>query len=418
MQKLIIEGGHLLSGTININGAKNSAVALLPASILTDTTATISNIPNITDIDVLTEIITILNGKCTIQNNEFIIDTTNMQNAVIPEKLSNKLRASYYFMGALLAKYHHVEIYFPGGCNFGNRQIDFHLKGFEALGATVNILDDGKYVIDAKELTGANIYLDFPSVGATINLILAATKATGKTIINNAAKEPEIINVVNFLNNMGAKILGAGTSTITIIGVDHLHEGFVEVIPDRIEAGTYIIAGALVGQDLKINNIIPEHLSSLLSKLQEMNIPFNITDNSITLSKATNIKPTNIKTLGYPGFPTDLAQPITVLLTKAQGISKLEETIYKKRMGHVEYLNKMGCHIEVTDNIETITGPTNLIGTQVSASDLRAGATLFLAALIATGETTILNVEHILRGYANIVSKLSNVGAKIHLEEI
>lgn len=418
MQKLVIEGGYKLKGTININGAKNSAVALLPASILANHTAIIYEIPNITDIDVLVEIIKVLNGKCTIKDNKFIIDTTNLQNALIPEKLSNKLRASYYFMGALLAKYKHVEIYFPGGCNFGERQIDFHLKGFEALGASVNILEDGKYVIDAQELKGANIYLDFPSVGATINLILAATKAEGKTVINNAAKEPEIINVVNFLNSMGAKILGAGTSTITIIGVQELHDGFAEVIPDRIEAGTYIIAGALMGDNLTINNIIPDHLASLLSKLKEMGIPFTLNDNSITLSKAKFIKPTNIKTLGYPGFPTDLAQPITVLLSKAQGVSKLEETIYKKRMGHVEYLNKMGCHIEFRDNIETITGPVNLVGTEVLASDLRAGATLFLAALTAEGETTITNVEHILRGYANIVSKLSNVGAKIRLEEI
>lgn len=418
MQQLVIDGGKTLSGTIKINGAKNSAVALLPAAILAENTATLYEIPPITDIDVLIDIIELLNGECIQEENKIIIKNDNLKNVTIPQELSQKLRASYYFMGALLAKFNHVEIYFPGGCNFGSRQIDFHLKGFESLGASVTILEDGKYVIDAQELKGADIYLDFPSVGATINLILAATKAKGKTVLNNAAKEPEIINVVNFLNSMGAKIIGAGTSTITIIGVDKLNDGFSEVIPDRIEAGTYIIAGALIGDNLKIENIIPQHISSLLTKLKEMNIPYKLEEDSITISKAHNIKPTNITTLVYPGFPTDLAQPITVLLSQAAGISIIEETIYKKRMGHVAYLNKMGCHIEVNENIEKITGPTNLIGTEVEASDLRAGATLFLAALIADGKTVIRNVEYILRGYANIVNKLSNVGAKIYLEEI
>ncbi len=418
MQQLIIDGGKTLSGTIKINGAKNSAVALLPAAILAENTATLYEIPPITDIDVLIDIIELLNSECIQEENKIVIKNDNLKNVTIPQELSQKLRASYYFMGALLAKFNHVEIYFPGGCNFGSRQIDFHLKGFESLGASVTILEDGKYVIDAQELKGADIYLDFPSVGATINLILAATKAKGKTVLNNAAKEPEIINVVNFLNSMGAKIIGAGTSTITIIGVDKLNDGFSEVIPDRIEAGTYIIAGALIGDNLKIENIIPQHISSLLTKLKEMNIPYKLEEDSITISKAHNIKPTNITTLVYPGFPTDLAQPITVLLSQAAGISIIEETIYKKRMGHVAYLNKMGCHIEINDNIEKITGPTNLIGTEVEASDLRAGATLFLAALIADGKTVIRNVEYILRGYANIVNKLSNVGAKIYLEEI
>ncbi len=418
MQQLVIDGGKTLSGTIKINGAKNSAVALLPAAILAENTATLYEIPPITDIEVLIDIIELLNGECIQEENKIVIKNDNLKNVTIPQELSQKLRASYYFMGALLAKFNHVEIYFPGGCNFGSRQIDFHLKGFESLGASVTILEDGKYVIDAQELKGADIYLDFPSVGATINLILAATKAKGKTVLNNAAKEPEIINVVNFLNSMGAKIIGAGTSTITIIGVDKLNDGFSEVIPDRIEAGTYIIAGALIGDNLKIENIIPQHISSLLTKLKEMNIPYKLEEDSITISKAHNIKPTNITTLVYPGFPTDLAQPITVLLSQAAGISIIEETIYKKRMGHVAYLNKMGCHIEVNDNIEKITGPTNLIGTEVEASDLRAGATLFLAALIANGKTVIRNVEYILRGYANIVNKLSNVGAKIYLDEI
>lgn len=418
MQKLVIEGGNTLKGTIKINGAKNSVVALLPAAVLAENMATIYEIPNITDADALIDIINLLNGKCIKEDNKIIIDNSNLKNTTISQELSNKLRASYYFMGALLAKFKHVEIYSPGGCNFGSRQIDYHIKGFESLGATIEIQEDGKYIIDAKELKGTDIYLDFPSVGATINLILAATKATGRTVINNAAKEPEIINVVNFLNSMGAHIMGAGTSTITIMGTDKLHDGFVEVIPDRIEAGTYIIAGALIGENLTIENIIPQHISSLLTKLKEMNIPYNLGVDRITISKAKNFNSTKITTLVYPGFPTDLAQPMTVLLAKATGTSYIEETIYKKRMGHVEYLNKMGCNIEVNDNIEKILGPCDLNGTEVAASDLRAGATLFLAALVADGKTTITNVEYILRGYSNIVTKLSNVGAKILLEEI
>lgn len=417
MQKLIIKGGAKLTGTIKINGAKNSVVALLPAAILSDEETKIYNVPNITDVKVLEEIIKLLNGKISLTDEYIKIDSHNIINSTIPENLSNKLRASYYFMGALLSKFKHVEIYYPGGCNFGARQIDYHLKGFEALGATIKT-EENKFIIDAKFLKGTEIALDFPSVGATINIMLAAVKAKGKTIIYNAAKEPEIVNVASFLINMGAKIQGAGTSTITIVGVPKLKSAVIEVIPDRIEAGTYIIAGALIGENLKIDNIIPEHLSSLLVKLKEMNINFTQNKNNIIISKCDNLKPVEIKTLVYPGYPTDLAQPICVLLSCANGKSHITETIYEKRMGHVEYLKRMGANIEIENNIETITGPTKYIGTDVEASDLRAGATLFLAALIAKGETSITNIQYILRGYENIVKKLSNVGANIRIEEI
>lgn len=417
MQKLVIRGGNTLSGTIKINGAKNSVVALLPAAILSDEETTIYNVPNITDVEALKQIIELLNGTVTQENDSIKINARNIVNTTIPEELSNKLRASYYFMGALLSRFRHVEIYFPGGCNFGARQIDYHLKGFEALGATIT-MDGAKFIIDAKELKGNKICLDFASVGATINLMLAAVKAEGETVIYNAAKEPEIVNVASFLNNMGANIVGAGTSTIKIKGVNKLKSAVVEVIPDRIEAGTYIIAGALIGKNLKIVDIIPEHLRALLVKLKEMNVEFELTNNEITISKCDNLQAIDIKTQVYPGYPTDLAQPICVLLSQANGISHLEETIYEKRMGHVEYLKKMGANIEVKENIETITGPVELVGTEVKASDLRAGATLFLAALIANGETTITNIEYILRGYENIVNKLSNVGANICIKEI
>ena len=417
MQRLVIQGGQKLSGTIKINGAKNSVVALLPAAILSDEETVIYNVPKITDVDVLKQIIELLNGKLFVEEDSIKIDSKNIQNTTIPEELSNKLRASYYFMGALLSKFKHVEIYFPGGCNFGARQIDYHLKGFEALGATIT-MEGNKFIIDAKELKGAEIALDFPSVGATINLMLASVKAEGQTTIYNAAKEPEIVNVASFLSNMGANIRGAGTSTIKITGVKKLGRAMVDVIPDRIEAGTYLIAGALLGENLTISNIIPEHLSSILGKLREMNVKYTQKINEITISKCENLKATDIKTQVYPGYPTDLAQPICVLLSKANGTSHVIETIYEKRMGHVKYLQQMGANIEIEDNIETITGPCNFVGTNVEASDLRAGATLFLAALAAEGETSITNIQFILRGYENLVNKLSNVGANIHIEEI
>ena len=414
---MIIKGGNKLSGSITINGAKNSAVALLPAAILSDETVIIKNIPQITDIEVLEEIILLLNGKINKTDSSLEIDARNIKNAVIPENLSKKLRASYYFMGALLAKFKHVEISFPGGCNFGARQIDFHLQGFSSLGAIIKEEND-KFIIDASSLQGTVIKLPFASVGATINIMLAATKAIGKTVIHNAAKEPEIINVAELLNNMGAKIIGAGTELIEIEGVKKLKSATIEVIPDRIEAGTYIIAGALMGEDLKITNINPQHLNALLETLKKMEVNFIINKNEIIINQANKIKPTYIRTAVYPGFPTDLAQPISVLLAKANGLSYIEETIYEKRMGHVEYLKKMGAKIDIENNLEKITGPTSFKGTEVQASDLRAGATLFLAALTSKEETTISNVEFILRGYEKIVKKLSSVGANIRIEEI
>ena len=273
MRKLIIEGGHELKGTINIGGAKNSAVALIPAAILSDEFTTIYNVPNISDKKALIDILKKL--KCDVLETDDVlnINSSKLKNCLIEEKLSSKLRASYYFMGALLGKCKHVEICLPGGCNIGARPIDFHLKGFEQLGATITV-EDNKYIIDAPELKGSKVYLDFASVGATINIMLAAVKAKGETVIYNAAKEPEIANIATFLNNMGAKITGAGTSKIRIEGVEYLHKGIIEVIPDRIEAATYILAGALIGNDLKINGIIPEHLESLLSKLSEMKIDY------------------------------------------------------------------------------------------------------------------------------------------------
>ena len=416
MSKMKITGGNKLSGTIKISGAKNSVVALIPASILADTKATIFNVPNISDTKALIDILDYLNVKTRYENETLSLDTSSIENKIIPEQLSKKLRASYYFMGALLVKFHKVEMYFPGGCNIGSRPIDFHLKGFSKMGANINIEGD-KYIIEANKLKGANIYLDFASVGATINLMIAATKAEGQTIISNAAKEPEIVNIASFLNSMGAKITGAGTSEIKIIGVDKLDNGIVETIPDRIEAGTYLIAGALIGENLVLKNVIKEHLEALISKLKDMGVDMDLDMNSITVSKPKEYKAINIKTLVFPGFPTDIGQPIQTLLTQCNGTSMFEETIYENRMGHIKYLKNMGANITLNNNIAIINGPTKLYGKNVVATDLRAGASLVLAGLIAEGETVIDEVSHILRGYENIVEKLNKVGAKITLEE-
>lgn len=416
MAKIIIQGKQELSGEIKISGAKNSAVALIPAAILSDDEATIFNLPDISDTKALEEILKRLKCHCQIVDKTIKINTKNIQNITITEELSSKLRASYYFMGALLGKFKKVEMYFPGGCKIGVRPIDLHLKGFEKMGAKVKITDNDKYTIEADKLKGARIYLDFASVGATINLILAATKAEGVTYISNAAKEPEIVNVATFLNNMGAKIFGAGTSEIKIIGVEKLSKGMIDVIPDRIEAGTYIIIGALLGRKLKISDIIPTHLESLTSKLKEMGVKFEIKPNSIIINKCDKLKPINIKALTYPGFPTDLGQPITALLTQCNGTSFFEETIYENRIGHIDYLNSMGANIKNMKPNAIIYGKTDLKGTIVTATDLRAGASLVIAGLIASGETTINEAEHILRGYENITEKLKSVGAKIELK--
>ena len=396
MKVLKINGGKTLSGTIRISGAKNASVALIPAAILADNEVTICNVPEITDTDALTEILEYLGAKVKRASESILINPQTIENKEIPKELSTKLRASYYFMASLLGKYKYVEMYFPGGCNIGARPIDQTLKGFRALGATVEE-NDNHYKIYADELIGAHIYLDMPSVGATINSMLAAVKAKGETIIENAAKEPEVVNVAVFLNGMGAKITGAGTS--------------------EIKAGTYVIAGALTGNKLKVDNIIPEHIEMLILKLKEMGVEIEVGPDYVITSKTDNLKPVKIKTQGYPGFATDLQQPITPLLTQCNGLSILEENIYENRFQNVPYLNNLGSNIEIDNKRIKIKGKTELVGTRVEATDLRAGACLVLAGLLATGTTTVTNIEYVLRGYENIVQKLTEVGADIELSE-
>lgn len=411
MDRMIINGGKILSGSVRISGAKNSAVALIPAAILSDDIVKINGVPNISDIKALEEILVYLGAKITNKNGKIVIDTKEILNKEIPEHVSKKLRASYYFMSVLLGKYKKVSMYFPGGCNIGKRPIDQTLKAFRALGATV-IENDNKYDIYADELIGNEINLDMPSVGATINAIFASVKAKGQTIINNSAQEPEIDNVIDFLNNMGADIKRDKTSII-INGVEHLHSSEINVIPDRIEAGTYLILGALIGNNLKVENVIPEHISSLLDKFDEMGVNYKIDKNSIIVSKTDNLKPVEVITKGYPGFATDLQQPFTVLLTQCDGVSHLTETIYENRFQNVEYLNSMGANIKINERTIEITGKTKLTANTVKATDLRAGACMVLASLIADGKTIIEDINHVLRGYENIIQKLQNIGAKI-----
>lgn len=418
MKALKIIGGNKLNGTVKVSGAKNSAVALIPAALLCDEVVKFSNVPNISDMDALKDIVEYLNGSYKKKDNEYIYVASNeLVNKEIPAELASKLRASYYFMGALLGKCHKVEIYLPGGCTIGARPIDLHLKGFEALGATVEMKGD-KILITADKLVGANVYLDFASVGATINIMLAAVKAKGVTIIENAAREPEIVNVANFLNLMGAKVSGAGTDTIKIKGVEYLHSCHQDVIPDRIEAATYIMMGALLSEHLVVENVIPEHLHTLIQKLEEMGVDLKIEEDKIHVTNKNKLKAVKVRTLVYPGFPTDMQQIIATLMTQAQGESKIVETIFENRFLNLLELEKMGANVSIQGNKGFIYGPTKLHGAAITASDLRAGAGLVFAGLIADGETILTNIQYILRGYEDIVGKLQNLGAKIELIEI
>ena len=417
MEKLMIEGGHTLEGRVEISGAKNSAVALIPAAILAESKVTIDHLPNISDVHILSELLTEIGGEIQFDGNCLTIDSKNMVSMPLPNGRVKKLRASYYLMGAMLGRFKKAVIGHPGGCNLGPRPIDQHIKGFQALGASVTN-EQGAIYLRANELRGARIYLDVVSVGATINIMLAAVKARGRTIIENAAKEPEIIDVATLLTSMGAKIKGAGTDIIRIDGVDRLNGCYHSIIPDRIEAGTYMILAAAIGKKVIIDNVISHHLESLIAKLREMGVDVETyEDYVIVRNQHENLKSLDVKTLVYPGFPTDLQQPFTSLLTKASGTSIVTDTIYRTRFKHVDELRRMGAEIKVEGSSAIITGPTKLEGAQVKASDLRAGAALVIAGLMADGVTEITGLEHIDRGYEHIVEKLAALGAKIWREK-
>lgn len=418
MEKLKVAGGDLLKGTVNISGAKNSAVALIPATILAESPVTIEGLPNISDVNILGDLLEEIGGKVLLKNNEMIVDPSSMISMPLPNGKVKKLRASYYLMGAMLGRFKKAVIGLPGGCHLGPRPIDQHIKGFEALGAQITN-EQGAIYLRADELRGARIYLDVVSVGATINIMLAAVLAKGRTIIENAAKEPEIIDVATLLTSMGAKIKGAGTDVIRIDGVERLHGCRHSIIPDRIEAGTYMIIGAAMGKEVMIDNVIPLHLESLIAKLREMGLHIETSNDQILIiGGQKELKAVDIKTLVYPGFPTDLQQPFTSFLTKATGTSVVTDTIYSARFKHIDELRRMGALIKVEGRSAIVSGPTRLQGARVKASDLRAGAALVCAGLMAEGVTEITGLEHIDRGYSQLEEKLSGLGATIWREKL
>ena len=419
MRKIIINGGKKLQGEVTVSGAKNSVVALIPAIILSDGVVTLDGVPAISDVDNLIEIIEVMGGSVKRDGETLEIDPRGVKDMPMPFGKINSLRASYYFYGSLLGRYGQATVGLPGGCDLGPRPIDLHLKAFEAMGASISYeAESMRIATDAGQcIKGAHIYMDTVSVGATINTMLAAAKAEGRTVIENAAREPEIIDVATLLNNMGARVRGAGTEVITIDGVESLHGTRHQVIPDRIEAGSYIAMAAAIGKGVKVKNVLYEHLESFIAKLEAMGVRMTVEEDSIFVEEQGDLKPVDIKTSPYPGFATDLQQPMTPLLLKASGRGKIIDTIYEKRVNHVPELARMGADIQVLGGQIVYNGPTQLSGVPVKASDLRAGAALVTAGLMAEGQTEITNIEFILRGYSNIIEKLSDLGADIRLIE-
>ena len=419
MRKIIINGGKKLQGEVTVSGAKNSVVALIPAIILSDGVVTLDGVPAISDVDNLIEIIEVMGGSVKRDGETLEIDPRGVKDMPMPFGKINSLRASYYFYGSLLGRYGQATVGLPGGCDLGPRPIDLHLKAFEAMGASISYeAESMRIATDAGQcIKGAHIYMDTVSVGATINTMLAAAKAEGRTVIENAAREPEIIDVATLLNNMGASVRGAGTEVITIEGVESLHGTRHQVIPDRIEAGSYIAMAAAIGKGVKVKNVLYEHLESFIAKLEAMGVRMTVEEDAIFVEEQGDLKPVDIKTSPYPGFATDLQQPMTPLLLKASGRGKIIDTIYEKRVNHVPELARMGADIQVLGGQIVYNGPTQLSGVPVKASDLRAGAALVTAGLMAEGQTEITNIEFILRGYSNIIEKLSDLGADIRLIE-
>lgn len=412
-EKLIIKGNIKLHGEVCISGAKNSAVGIIPAAILSDSKCVIRNLPDIDDVRYLKELLLQVGAKVNSSNpGELEINSNSMKSHKVDFEIAKKMRASYYFIGALLGKFKKAEVPFPGGCDIGIRPIDQHIKGFEALGAKIKV-EHGVIKARATELIGAPIYLDVVSVGATINIMLAACKAKGITTIENAAKEPYIVDIANLLNAMGANIKGAGTDVIKIKGVEHLGGCEHTIIPDMMEAGTYMIAAAATQGDVLIKNVIPTHLESISAKLREMGIEIDENEDSIRVRTIVRPKAVNIKTIPYPGFPTDLQQPMSVLLSIAEGTGIITESIWEGRFKHVDELKRMGANIKVEGRVAIIEGIHKLSGSPVHATDLRAGAAMVIAGLVADGETEISNLKHIDRGYESLVEKLKSIGADI-----
>lgn len=420
MDKFIITGGNKLIGDVTISGAKNAAVAIIPAAILSDDICRIENIPNINDVSLIARILHEMGANVKMINKSTLeIDPRHIVSPVASYELVRHMRASYYLLGALLGRFNHAMVAMPGGCDFGVRPIDQHLKGFAALGATYS-LEGGMVNVTAQNLVGNNIYLDVVSVGATVNIMLAAVKAKGMTVIENAAKEPHIVDLANFLNSMGADVRGAGTDVIKIRGVSRLNGACYSIIPDQIEAGTYMAAAAATGGDVTVHNVIPKHLESITAKLEEMGVIVEEYDEAVRVIANKRLNKCNIKTMPHPGFPTDMQPQFAVLLCIAKGTSILNENVWDSRFRYVEELRRLGAQISVDGKIAVLEGVDELVGAPVKATDLRAGAAMIIAGLAARGVTQIEDIQHIERGYEDVVEKFRNLGAdirRVHVPE-
>ena len=418
MTKYIVQGGHPLFGEVEISGAKNAVVAILPAVILSDGVCHIDNIPNIADVSTALEILSGLGAVVRrVDKHAVEIDPRSIFTHTVPHDLARHMRASYYFIGSLLGRYGEARVSMPGGCNFGVRPIDQHLKGFSALGAVVSPMENGMIEVQTDRLVGNSVYLDMVSVGATINIMLAAVRAKGTTIIENAAKEPHIVDLANFLNSMGANIRGAGTDTIKIQGVDRLRGGSYAIIPDQIEAGTYMAAVAATGGQILVKNIIPKHMDCITAKLVEMGVEVEEREDTLLVRRSGPLQKANVKTMPYPGFPTDMQPQITTVLCLAEGTSLVTESVWNNRYRYVDELKRMGASIQVDDKTAVVEGVDHLTGAPIQACDLRAGAALVIAALAAKGESEISCVQYIERGYEDIIGKLRALGADIRAVE-
>ena len=413
MEKFVINGGTRLCGEVTISGAKNAVVAIIPAAILAQDVCLIENIPNISDVTMIIRILQQMGAKVRMLNSHTLeIDTSHISSYVVPHEMTKHLRASYYLIGALLGTFNHARVAMPGGCDFGVRPIDQHIKGFEMLGAEVAI-DNGMIIADTDRLIGTQVYLDVVSVGATINIMLAAVKANGLTIIENAAKEPHIVDVANFLNSCGADVRGAGTDVIKIRGVSKLHGCTYSIIPDQIEAGTYMVAAAATGGDVLVKNVIPKHLESITAKLVESGVEVIEYDDAVRVRRKSELHKCNVKTMPHPGFPTDMQPQMAVLLSVAHGTSIISESVWDNRFRYTEQLLRMGARIKVDGKVAIIEGVSELRGAPVKATDLRAGAAMLIAGMMAKGTTEIEDIRHIERGYENIVEKIQALGADI-----
>ena len=413
MEQYIIKGGNPLVGEVEIGGAKNAALAILATAIMADETVTIENLPNVRDINVMLEAIKGIGGKVDrVDVHTVKINGSMIQNLSVDYEYIKKIRASYYLLGALLGKYKKAEVALPGGCDIGSRPIDLHLKGFRALGAKVDI-QHGLISADAEELIGTHIYLDKVSVGATINIMMAAAMAKGKTTIENAAKEPHVVDVANCLSSMGANIRGAGTDVIRISGVEKLHKTEYSIIPDQIEAGTFMVAAAATRGDITVKNVIPKHLEAISAKLLEIGCEVRELDDAVRVVASRPLHHTQVTTLPYPGFPTDMQPQMSVVLGISEGTSTVTESIFENRFKYVDELTRMGASIKVESNIAIVTGVGNYTGARVSAPDLRAGAALVIAGLSAEGITIVDDIYYIERGYENFDEKLIQLGAQI-----